>query len=115
MASNAQPSLSTQLSAIPIAAWESRTPILDGFIRETLRVAQPHIAMRKNVGPDVYIEDKIIPSGAFLVYPFSDVHLDPALYEDPWTFDPRREERKDKLKGDEGKFEYVGWGAGKLY
>lgn len=105
----AQPSISGHLATIPISSWESQTPILDGFIRETLRLAQPHIAMRRNVGPDVYIENKVIPSGAYLVYPFSDVHLNPDIYEDPWNFNPGREERKS-----EGAYEYVGWGAGEF-
>jgi sterol 14-demethylase len=108
--SDSKPSLSTHLSTIPISAWESQTPILDGFIRETLRLAQPHIAMRRNIGPDVYIGDRVVPTGAYILYPFSDVHLDPKIYDDPWRFDPGREERNDKV---EGSFEYVGWGAGK--
>lgn len=106
---NYKPSLSTHLSMISVPAWESQTPILDGFIRETLRLAQPHIAMRRNVGPDVYIGDKVVPTGAYVLYPFSDVHLDPGIYEDPWRFDPGREGRKDNV---EGSFDYVGWGAG---
>lgn len=105
-------SISAQLATVPISVWESQTPILDGFIRETLRLAQPHIAMRRNMGPDVYIGDRIVPTGAFLLYPFSDIHLNPAIYEDPYTFDPSREERRDKDKEGEGTYEYVGWGAG---
>ena len=97
---------------MPISAWESHTPILDGFIRETLRLAQPHIAMRRNMGPDIYIGDRVVPAGAFLLYPFSDVHLNPTIYEDPYVFDPSREERKDKDREGEGNYEYVGWGAG---
>lgn len=113
--SNEKPSLSAHLATIPISAWESQTPILDGFIRETLRLAQPHIAMRKNVGPDVYIGDKVVPSGTFLIYPFSDIHLNPSVYEDPWTFNPGRAERKDNDSEGEGAYEFVGWGAGKSF
>ncbi|KAH7922777.1 cytochrome P450 [Leucogyrophana mollusca] len=99
-------SLSSHLSSIPLEAWEAETPVLDALIHETLRIAQPHTAMRRNLGPEVTIDSKTIPSGAYVVYPFSDVHLNPELYPDPWKFDPSREEVK-------APFGYVGWGGGK--
>lgn len=80
-------------------------PVFDAMIRETLRVAQPHTAMRRNIGPDTYINGARIPSGAYVVYPFSDVHLNSALYPDPWRWDPARSESKLP-------FSYVGWGGG---
>ncbi|KAG9313414.1 cytochrome P450 [Chiua virens] len=99
-------SLSSHLASIPLEAWEAETPILDALIHETLRIAQPHTAMRRNLGPDTVIDCKTIPSGAYIVYPFSDVHLNPELYPDPWKFDPSRKEAKTP-------FGYVGWGGGK--
>ncbi|KAJ7167321.1 cytochrome P450 [Mycena crocata] len=101
------PSLSSQLAGISLEIWESQTPVLDAIIRETLRVAQPHTAMRRNLGPEMYINDKLIPSGAYVVYPFSDVHLDPEIYPEPWRFDPSR---KEVSKVD---LAFVGWGVGK--
>ncbi|EDR08032.1 uncharacterized protein LACBIDRAFT_297641 [Laccaria bicolor S238N-H82] len=99
--------LSSRLSTIPLDAWESSTPVLDAIIRETTRIAQPHTAMRRNIGPEIYINNKIIPTGAYVIYPFSDVHLDPEIYPDPWKFDPgRRAPEKTP-------FSYVGWGGGK--
>lgn len=98
-------SLSVSLAAVPLEAWEAQTPVLDSIIRETLRIAQPHSAMRRNVGPEVYINDKMIPTGAYVIYPFSDVHLNPQLYPDPWKFDPSRPDPKTA-------FGYVGWGGG---
>ena len=100
------PSLSAQLAAIPLEVWESNTPVLDAIIKETTRVAQPHTAMRRNIGPDFYIDKRRIPTGAYVMYPFSDVHLNPRLYPDPWKFDPGRAEAKDTSFG------YVGWGGG---
>ncbi len=79
---------------------------MDMLIRETLRIAQPHMAMRRNVGPEMYIDGKVIPTGTLVVYPFSDVHLNPELYPDPWRFDPAR----PHLRAD---FAYVGLGGGK--
>ncbi|KAJ6588767.1 cytochrome P450 [Mycena capillaripes] len=101
------PRLSSRLAEIPLEIWESQTPVLDAIIRETLRVAQPHTAMRRNLGPDVYINEKLIPSGAYVVYPFSDVHLDPTIYAEPWCFDPSRKEVSNV------DLSYVGWGVGK--
>jgi len=101
-------SLSAQLASIPIEAWENETPVLDALIRETTRVAQPHTAMRRNLGPELYINNKIIPSGAYVIYPFSDVHLDPELYPDPWKFDPGRNEVTHVPFGS------IGWGGGQL-
>ncbi|KAH8987858.1 cytochrome P450 [Lactarius akahatsu] len=98
---------STALSSIPLTAWESETPVMDMLIRETLRIAQPHTAMRRNVGPETYIDGKVIPTGTLVVYPFSDVHLNPALYPDPWRFDPTR----PQLQADSA---YVGWGGGRV-
>jgi cytochrome P450 len=100
-------SASAHLATIPLEVWETETPVLDSIIRETLRVAQSHAAVRLNLGPEVYIDGKVIPTGAYVVYPFSDVHLDPELYPDPWKFDPSRTESNSS-------FGYVGWGTGKL-
>ncbi|KAG5654445.1 hypothetical protein H0H81_002635 [Sphagnurus paluster] len=101
-------SLSARLAMLPLEVWESETPVLDAIIKETTRVAQPHTAMRRNLGPPVYIDGKIIPTGAYVVYPFSDVHLDPELYPDPWAFNPGRAEVNKEVP-----FSYVGWGGGK--
>ncbi|KAJ4000129.1 cytochrome P450 [Lentinula boryana] len=100
-------SLSSQLAAIPLETWETETPVLDSIIRETLRVAQPHTAMRRNLGPEMHIDGKLIPSGSYVVYPFSDVHLNPDIYHDPWKFDPNRQPETKSA------YNYVGWGGGK--
>ncbi|TRM63570.1 cytochrome P450 [Schizophyllum amplum] len=97
--------LQARLASIPLAAWEADTPVFDALIRETLRIAQPHTAIRKNLGPDVLVDGKLVPAGAHVVYPFSDVHLDEALYPSPWVFDPTRPARQ-------GKMEYLGFGGG---
>ena len=100
------PSLTERLNSIPLEVWEGETPVLDALIRETTRVAQPHTAMRRNLGPEMYINGKLIPNGAYVIYPFSDVHLDSDLYPDPWKFDPGRKEVTHVPFG------YVGWGGG---
>ena len=39
--------LNASLGSVPLSAWENDTPVLDSLIRETLRVAEPHVAMRQ--------------------------------------------------------------------
>lgn len=92
------------ISAIPLAAWESQTPQLDLCIRETLRRAQPHTAVRRNIGPDLSIGAYTIPSNAFVLYPFSDTALNPTLYPDPLRWDPGRTVVDNNA--------FIGWGGG---
>ena len=96
-------SLSLRLRSIPLEAWENEVPVLDAIIHETTRIAQPHVAMRRNLGPELYINNKVIPTDVYVVYPFSDVNLDPKIYPDPWRFDPGRKVTNDTL------LPYVGW------
>ncbi|KAF7316374.1 Cytochrome P450 [Mycena indigotica] len=106
--SSSSRNLAARLAEIPLTSWESEMPVLDAVIRETLRVAQPHIAMRRNIGPDTYIDQTRIPTGAYVVYPFSDIHLDAQLYPNPWRFDPARTQPQTSSD-----WAYVGWGVGK--
>jgi sterol 14-demethylase len=98
-------SSSTTLSSIPLSAWENETPVLDMLVREAIRLSQAFVSFRLNVGPEMYIDGKVIPRGALVAYPGADVHLDPALYPDPWKFDPARPQPKGNLT-------YLGWGGG---
>jgi len=75
------------------------------LIREAIRLSQAYVAFRRNVGPEMYIDGKVIPTGALVAYPVANVHLDPALYPDPWKFDPERPQLKGNLT-------YLGWGGG---
>ncbi|KAI8969413.1 cytochrome P450 [Trametes punicea] len=118
-------SLTATLSAIPLSAWETQTPTLDAIIRETLRVAEPHVALRqylpqnasadgkgasgvgKPAPPPLFLGGKAVPPGTLVIYPFSDVHLSAEVYEDPWRWDPGRTDMNLKAP-----YSYVGMGAG---
>ena len=108
-------SLTASLSNIPLSAWENETPVLDALIRETLRVAEPHVAMRQYLplsqshaaDKELYLGGRQIPRGAYVMYPFSDVHLSSEIYKDPWRWDPARKEMDLKAP-----YSYVGMGAG---
>lgn len=93
------------LSAIPLTAWESNTPCLDLCIRETLRSAQPHTSVRKNMGPAFTVGPYTVPSGAYVAYPFSDTFLNPTYYPDPTRWNPARSVHQEEV--------YLGWGGGK--
>ncbi|EAU84231.2 hypothetical protein CC1G_08161 [Coprinopsis cinerea okayama7 len=99
--------LSARLATVPLEAWESDMPILESAIREVTRIAQPHVAMRLNEGPDVLIDNKLIPHGSYVLYPFSDIHLDPDVYPEPWTFNPGRTPPTDVP------LSFVGFGGGR--
>ncbi|RAL03242.1 cytochrome P450 [Aspergillus ibericus CBS 121593] len=92
------------LSRIPLSAWESQTPNLDLCIRETLRRAQPHTAVRKNTGPDIKLGSYTIPSGSFVLYPFADTFFDASVYSEPFRWNPARSLAKEQL--------FLGWGGG---
>ncbi len=110
-------SLTASLSNVPLSAWENETPVLDALIRETLRVAEPHVAMRQYLPlassqshageKELYLGGRQIPRGAYVMYPFSDVHLSSEIYNDPWRWDPARKEMDLKAP-----YSYVGMGAG---
>ena len=89
---------------IPIS--RAKSPQLDLCIPETLRRAQPHSAVRKNTGPELTINNHTIPSGAFILYPFSDTLLNPIIYPDPLKWDPAPDipQQKDN---------FIVWGGGK--
>lgn len=93
------------LSTIPLSAWENEMPQLDRCIRETLRRSQPHTAVRKNMGPELTFGSYTVPSGSYVIYPFSDTLLNPNVYEDPLRWNPAREAVKEEA--------FIGWGGGK--
>jgi hypothetical protein len=111
-------SISKALNRIPLKSWESSTPILDALIKETLRIAEPHTAMRRNLGPEFYIDGKLVETGDYVIYPFSDVHLDENVYEKAGVWLPERWLGSEDADTDPAKgvpFGYVGWGAGTQY
>ncbi|KZT03813.1 cytochrome P450 [Laetiporus sulphureus 93-53] len=99
--------LSASLASLPLSAWESHTPILDAAIRETLRLAQPHVALRQHTGAhDIHVGGRRVRPGEYVVYPLADAHL----VEGTGSWEPGRWMRGGK--GDGG-MEWIGWGAGR--
>jgi cytochrome P450 len=103
--------VAARLLQIPPSAWEENLPVIDAVIRETIRLIVTGVAMRRNVNKDVVIDGKVVEKGAFLIYPLNEIHFDPEIYSDPYSFDPgrfdqgREEDRKVH-------FGFLGWGVG---
>ncbi|KAJ7672338.1 cytochrome P450 [Mycena polygramma] len=108
---NALNPLHIRLSTIPVSAWEDM-PVLEAVIRETLRLTITSVSLRRNIIHDLPIGTQKIDRGDFVVYRFGDVHLDPAIYPEPYKFDPERYDvgRAEDMRAP---FAFLGWGAGR--
>jgi len=105
--------LSKRLSEVPIGVWEDGFPILEDVLRETMRMVHSSVVgIRRNMGVDLTVGGKEIPTGAFLVYPMGDTHANPAIYKDPQTFDPSRF-APGREEGKRMPLEFLGWGGGR--
>ncbi|KAJ3874346.1 cytochrome P450 [Lentinula edodes] len=104
--------LHSRLSEVPLEAWEESLPALDLVISETFRLVMNQTVLRRNIGEDVEIPggQGHVPSGAFVAYSNADAHLEPEIYDDPWSFKPDRfEHGKQKVLSND----FLGWGAGR--
>ncbi|KAF2846683.1 cytochrome P450 [Plenodomus tracheiphilus IPT5] len=114
-ARNPKASLRDQLDDVPLEAWETKFPIIDMCLRDSIRLNLLGTALRRNIsGKDIPTGhgDEVIPPGAFVTYATGDIHLDPEIYPDPHTWDPARylpERGEDKLK----EHGFLGWGSGR--
>jgi cytochrome P450 len=101
-----------RLAMIPISAWEDEMPIMEGIIRETLRLVKNDTALRRNLADNLRVGDKTIRKGAFMAYNMGDVHLNESFYSEALKFDPDRfnaPREEDK----QGNMVFLGWGAGR--
>ncbi|KAF8877228.1 cytochrome P450, partial [Gymnopilus junonius] len=104
--------LHKRLSVIPMEAWEDKLPTMDLLIRETLRLTMSGTAIRRNLGPDVEVDNVTVKHGEFLTYQLADTHLNPDIYTNPMEFDPERY-REGREEDRKETFAYVGWGVGR--
>ena len=76
--------LAAQLSKVPGTVWEEEMELTDLCLRETIRMAQSSVFLRRNITPDeIKVGGSPLPSGEFVAYPSADGHHNPAVYEDP--------------------------------
>ncbi|KAH8110758.1 cytochrome P450 [Phellopilus nigrolimitatus] len=103
-------SLASRLSQIPVQVWEDSMVTTDLCLHETIRIVTNLVFYRQNIGNDTVLGGHKIKRGEFVLYPTSDVHLNPEIYSDPLRFDPSRFERREDRKQS---LAYLGWGAGR--
>ncbi|KAG8627748.1 hypothetical protein KVT40_003621 [Elsinoe batatas] len=83
--------LADHLALVPLEGWENDFPLADACLRESIRLNSIATAFRKNETPSpIPVGDEVIPPGWFAVYHIGDVHLDPHLYPDPYSWKPER-------------------------
>lgn len=114
---NSSDPLHKRLSAIPITAWEDEMPTFELVLREIIRLVFNSTLLRRNLpgSGSLMLPGGVgaIPSGRFLAYSVSDVHMNPSIYTNPGTFDPQRfspERGEDKREP----YSFLGWGAGEV-
>ena len=80
---------------------------------ETLheRISMPRTPIRRNHYEEAKIGEQVIRQGDFLLYPITDVHLNPEYYPEPYKYDPGRWLRPDPVPNTI--YPFIGWGAGR--
>ena len=106
-------SLHDQLSSVPLAAWEANTPVLEAIIRETLRLTMTSAPNRRVMDIEFRLENVVVNRGEFVTYLQADAHLNPAIYPNPYAWDPDRY-RPGREEDKKQVFCYLGWGAGEI-
>ncbi|KAF4556587.1 Cytochrome P450-like protein 49 [Elsinoe fawcettii] len=114
--------LADRLASVPLEGWENDFPLADACLRDSIRLNTNGTAFRKNDSPvPVAVGDEIIPPGWFVTYPIGDVHFDPSLYPDPYSWKPERYVNLDgtpatgpdsaAARHKEAVHPFVGWGV----
>lgn len=102
-----------RLSQLSFHDWETRFPLIELCLRESIRIQTSGCLFRKNTsGKDLKFGQEKIPAGCFVAYHLRDIHHNPDVYPKPDEWDPDRygpgpAAFKEKPHG------YVGWGAGR--
>jgi cytochrome P450 len=65
-------------------------PYLDMVLRESMRLYPPGPYGAREATEELRLGDYTVPAGTTVFYPFWAVHMNPAYWPDPETFDPER-------------------------
>lgn len=104
-----------QLKTLPLETWESGFPLVDLCLRESIRLHLSGTAFRRNIsGQELAIKGstEVVPAGAFVTYHMNDVHMNPNIYKDPNSYDPKRF-LPDRAEDKKEAHAFVGWGSGR--
>jgi cytochrome P450 len=72
------------------AVTAQRAPVLDAFVKETLRLRPPAAAALRRTLRPVEIAGRHVPEGQRVALSILRTHLDPGVFADPERFDPDR-------------------------
>jgi cytochrome P450 len=67
-----------------------RMDYLDMVVKEAMRLYTPGPYGARETAEPIEVGDYTVPAGATVFYPFWAIHLNPAYWPDPHTFDPER-------------------------
>lgn len=68
----------------------SNPPIIKGFVEEALRIDSPVAGLFRRATRDTEVAGVSIPEGTLLMLRYGAANRDPAMFPDPDTFDPER-------------------------
>ncbi len=85
-------------------------PYLDMVLREAMRLYPPGPYGAREATEDLRLGDYTIPAGTTVFYPFWAVHMNPAYWPDPETFDPDR--FTPEATADRHRLAYIPFGLG---
>lgn len=111
------------LDTLDMDAWEAEFPDIDLCLRESIRFELTGCAFRKNVSDHPVVIGgaknagggaEVVPPGALATYALDDLHFDPAIYTDPYTWDPSRF-LPDRAEDKKVPLGYLGWGIGRHF
>ncbi|KAG2069970.1 cytochrome P450 [Suillus decipiens] len=102
----------TPQQLLTMTSIEKQTPIIDCCISETLRMLFTCPFLRKNVGDDIFVDQKCVPHGVYVMFPTADLHGNPCFYPEPNKFNPENFSAGAVLKRQQHGTTFLGWGAG---
>lgn len=103
------------IASFTLDDWEQEFPMIDLCLRESIRILVSGTGFRKNIsGKEIPIgkTGEIIPADSFAIFLIDEVHMNPDIYRDPYTWDPSRY-LPDRAEDKKQPFAYLGWGAGR--
>ncbi|MFT4517766.1 MAG: sterol 14-demethylase [Halioglobus sp.] len=81
-------------------------PVMEGFLREVLRLHPPLVVLMRRVMEDVQYKDYLIPEGKTVAVSVYESHMNEEYFPEPLKFDPHREEPEQM-------FAYIPFGGGR--
>jgi len=79
--------LAAEFSKIPLSIWEEELSVIDLCLRESIRIVQSAVFLRRNLSKgSIEIDGYTIGPGDFVVYPTADIHHNNNVYPNPHMY-----------------------------